>query len=110
MIFFPKNTTEYLQPLDLLIFSVLKSQYRKWLSQLKLMKIDVNEEKAVCKILEIYQNLSEGSINKSWQLTGLAKFKNLQSNQSDQLESVSDEQIQDDLNERLEELEIFGEE
>ena len=97
-----------MQPLDLLTFSVLKSQHRKWLSGLKLSNNDVTEEQAVCKIVDLNQNLSEGTIIRSWRSTGLTKFKNIEPIES--LESVSAEQIQDDINERLEELNLFGEE
>ena len=62
---------------------------------------------AVCQIVDIYNNISDRAINKSWNLTGLTKFKNMIT--VEDVEYVNREQIEDDLNERLEELKIFEE-
>ena len=35
-IYFPPQTTGYFQPLDLAVFAVVKSKYRKWLARRKL--------------------------------------------------------------------------
>ena len=104
LIFLPKNTTPHLQCLDLGIFSVLKSQYRKWLGSLKLNNESVSEERAVCRVMELFSNLSDKTINYSWKLSGIKKFNGLESEKPSDLD---EEKMLDDVNERLEELELF---
>ena len=42
-----------MQPLDLLLFAIMKKSYRRWLGEFKLQNNKVNEELAVKKIVEI---------------------------------------------------------
>ena len=82
----------------------MKSQYRKWLGSLKLNNESVTEERAVIKVMELFSNLSDKTINYSWKLSGIKKFNGLESEKPSDLD---DEQMLDDVNERLEELELF---
>ena len=83
---------------------MLKSQYRKWLGSEKLNNESVTEEKAVLKVVELFSSLSDRTIQYAWRLSGIQKFKGLESEKPLDLD---DEQMLDDVNERLEELELF---
>ena len=104
LIFYPKNCTGHLQTLDLGIFSVLKIQYRKWLGSLKLNDVVVSEEKAVIQVVKLFRSLSEECINYAWKLSGIKKFQTLE---SEKPEDINNDLLTDDLNERLEELQLF---
>ena len=52
--------------------------------------------------MELFSNLSDKTINYSWKLSGIKKFNGLESEKPS-----DDEQMLDDVNERLEELELF---
>ena len=54
--------------------------------------------------MELFSNLSDKTINYSWKLSGIKKFNGLESEKPSDLD---DEQMLDDVNERLEELELL---
>ena len=66
IIFFPPSTTGILQPLDLAIFALVKSKYRKWLAQQKLFGLSTTEEQAVKQFNSIYLNLTPKCVNHGW--------------------------------------------
>ena len=86
------------------IFSVLKLKYRQWIGLKELNNEFVSEEMAVMMFTKIFSELSDRCINYSWRSSGIAKFKNLSSERPEELD---DDQVTNDLNERLEELELF---
>ena len=105
--FFPAGVTGILQPLDQCCFAVVKSQYRKWLAQHRLLVGEhVNEEMAVKQVTNIYNDMSIKTINHAWRSTGLSKFKSLT---TENPEGISSEDIQNELNERLENALILSE-
>ena len=81
IIFFPPSTTGILQPLDLAIFALVKSKYRKWLAQQKLFGLSTTEEQAVKQFNSIYLNLTPKCVNHGWWKSGLQKFRHLKSDQ-----------------------------
>ena len=89
-----------LKPLDQCCFASLKSKYRSWLGKKLLKNERPNEEQAVSHISSIYNKMSDDVIKHSWRETGLKKFKHLRANDSIEVDS---EQIQNELNQRLEE-------
>ena len=92
------GTTGILQPLDQCCFAVVKSKYRKWLANRRLFGEKITEEMAVNQITSIYNDLSMKTINHAWRSTGISKFQSLAREHPD----VSTEDIQNELNERLE--------
>ena len=88
---------------------MVKSQYRKWLAQHRLLVGEhVNEEMAVKQVPDIYNDTSMSikTINHAWRSTGISKFKSLA---TENLEDVTSEDIQNELNERLENALILSE-
>ena len=81
IIFFPPSTTGILQPLDLAIFALVKSKYRKWLAQQKLFGLSTTEEQAVKQLNSIYLNLTPKCVHHGWWKSGLQKFRHLKSDQ-----------------------------
>ena len=59
----------------------------------------VNEEMAVQQVNSIYLNLDSQSVDHGWWKSGLQKFRHLK---SDSELGVTDDEIQRELNERLE--------
>ena len=93
-----------LKPLDQCCFASMKSKYRSWLGKKLLKNERPSEEEAVSHISSIYNNMSDDVIKHSWRETGLKKFKHLRANDSIEVDS---EQIQNELNQRLEEAVFF---
>lgn len=81
-------------------FAVLKKKYRKWLNERTLSGSAVTEEIAINTILEIFNDLSLKLLNHSWRSTGIEKFQMLK--QVESPPDVSEDQILDELNEKLE--------
>ena len=81
LIYFPPCTTGILQPLDLAIFALVRSKYRKWLAQQKLVDLSTTEEQAVQQLNSINLNLSPNCVNHGWWKSGLQKFRHLESDQ-----------------------------
>ena len=106
IIFFPPSTTGILQPLDLAIFALVKSKYRKWLAQQKLFGLSTTEEQAVKQFNSIYLNLTPKCVNHGWWKSGLQKFRHLK---SDQELEITDDYIQHELNEKLETALVLSE-
>ena len=106
LIYFPPCTTGILQPLDLATFALVKSKYRKWLAQQKLFGHSTTEEQAVQQVNSIYLNLSQIFINHGWWKSGLQKFRNLK---SDQELEITDDYVQQELNEKLETALVLSE-
>ena len=79
-VFLEPGTTGILQPLDRCVFAVLKSQYRNWLSQHKLLTgTNIKQEMAVRKMAELFSKLSQDALNYAWRSTGVDKFAALPS-------------------------------
>ena len=93
------GTTGILQPLDQCCFAVVKSKYRKWLANRRLFGEKITEEMAVKQITSTYNDLSMKTINHAWRSTGISKFQSLP---SEHPEDVTSDDIQNELNERLE--------
>ena len=106
IIYFPKCTTGIMQPLDLAVFAVVKSKYRKLLAQQKLFDHSTTEEQAVQHLNSIYLNLSPKCVNHGWWKSGLQKFRHLK---SDQELDITDDYIQHELNEKLETALVLSE-
>ena len=86
------------------VFSVLKLKYRRWVGLQELNNQSISEELAVKMFTKLFSELSDRCIDYSWRSSGIAKFKNLS---SERPEELNDDQVTNDLNERLEELELF---
>ena len=84
----------------------VKSKYRKWLAQQKLFGHSTTEEQAVQQVNSIYLNLSQIFINHGWWKSGLQKFRNLK---SDQDLEITDDYVQQELNEKLETALVLSE-
>ena len=85
------------------------STYREvnaWHMMQKLFGHSTTEEQAVQQVNSIYLNLSQKCINHGWWKSGLQKFRNLKSNQ--ELE-ITDDYIQQELNEKLETALVLSE-
>lgn len=105
VIFFPKNTTGLLQPLDLCLFGMLKSKYRAWLAKEKLEKnvSKVNEETAVLKTLDIFNDLTVPQINSGFKKSQLDKIF-IGPHEDCQ---ISKNCVLEELNEKLELLDVM---
>jgi len=77
----------------------MKARYRAWLARRKLNDEKTNEEQAVKQFVEIFKNISTDLIRSSWAMTDIQKFAHFE-NVSDP--NVSSEDIENELNERLE--------
>ena len=77
----------------------MKARYRAWLARRKLNDEKTNEEQAVKQFVEIFKNISTDLIRSSWAMTGIKKFAHFEK-VSDP--NVSSEDIENELNERLE--------
>ena len=87
--------------------NIIVSRDLTWtgLAKKKLLKNErPNEEQAVFHISSFYNDMSDDVIKHSWRETGLKKFKHLRANDSIEVDS---EQIQNELNQRLEEAVFF---
>ena len=74
-VFLEPGTTGILQPLDRCVFAVLKSQYRNWLTQHKLLTgTNITQEMAVRKMAELFSKLSQKALDYAWRSTGVDKF------------------------------------
>jgi len=80
-------------------FAVMKSRYRAWLARGKLNDEKPNQEEAVKRVCEIFRNISTDLIKSSWRMTGFKKFQHF-GEASDP--EVSSQDIENELNERLE--------
>ena len=69
------DTTAYMQPLDTMVFAILKKQYRSWLGNYLLREESITEEKAIMKISELFGFLGQNAIDYAFNLTGIPKFK-----------------------------------
>ena len=99
-VFLEPGTTGILQPLDRCVFAVLKSKYRCWLAEEKLLTgTNVTQEMAVRKMTEIFANISQKALDYAWHSTGVDKFAALSSEAPD----VSSDEVMNELNEKLEE-------
>ena len=87
------------KPCDQLPFACLKARYRAWLANRKLQDQQTNEEQAVKKAVEIFKNISTDLIKASWKMTGFKKFEHFEEASDPE---VSSQDIQNELNERLE--------
>ena len=101
-IFFPAGTTGIFQPLDLLLFAILKKEYRSWVGLYKATNKDgkINEEAAVKKVVEIFSGLSQNQIDGSFRRSKMSKFSKAPINEED----ISEDDIMAEINCRLEEL------
>ena len=74
----------------------------KWkipnLANRRLFGEKITEEMAVKQITSIYNDLSMKTINHAWRSTGISKFQSLP---SEHPENVTSDDIQNELNERL---------
>ena len=57
------NTTGYMQPLDTMVFGILKNQYRSWLAEFLLEEESITEQKAIIKISELFASLGQNAID-----------------------------------------------
>ena len=85
--------------LDQLPFACLKARYRAWLAKRKLNDDTINEEMAVKKAVELFNNISTDLIKTSWKMTGFKKFAHF-GDVSDP--EVNSQDVENELNERLE--------
>ena len=85
--------------MDQLPFACLKSRYRAWLANRKLHDQQTNEEQAVKQATEIFKNISTDLIKSSWKMTGFKKFEHFEEASDPE---VSSQDVQNELNERLE--------
>ena len=81
-------------------------EHRKWLAQQKLFGHSTTEEQAVQHLNSIYLNLSPKCLNHGWWKSGLQKFRHLK---SDQELDITDDYIQNELNEKLETALVLSE-
>ena len=77
----------------------MKARYRAWLAGRKLNDEIPNEEEAVKQVCEIFKNISTDLIRSSWRMTGFKKFAHFEEASDPQ---VSSQDIENELNERLE--------
>ena len=103
-IFFPAGTTGIFQPLDFLLFALLKKKYRSWVGLYKATKEDgkIIEEDAVKKVVEIFNEFTQNQIDGSFRRSTISKFRKGPINEED----ITENDIMDEVNCRLEELEI----
>ena len=76
------------------------------MAERKLFGLSVSEESAVKQVNSIYLNLNSRCVKYGWWKSGLQKFQHLRTNE--ELE-ITDEQISNELNERLETKLILSE-
>jgi len=77
----------------------MKARYRAWLAGRKLNDEIPNEEEAVKQVCEIFKNISTDLVRSSWRMTGFKKFAHFEEASDPQ---VSSQDIENELNERLE--------
>ena len=92
----------YFQPLDVLLFAIMKKNYRSWLGQYKLDNGHVQEQVAIKKVVQICSEFTQNQINGSFRKTGFSKFKNGEIQETE----ISHEEIMDELNCKAEELQL----
>ena len=96
------NTTAYLQPLDTMVFAILKNQYRSWLGKQLLTKNSICEGEALSKVSEIFKDIGQNAMDYAFKLTGIPKFKHLKA----ELAGLNEIEKEEYLAERFAELNI----
>ena len=81
----------------------MKKSYRRWLGEFKLQNNKVNEELAVKKIVEIIENFTRRQIDGAFRRTGMAMFNSAELPDED----ITEMEIVDELNQKLEEVQLF---
>ena len=81
----------------------MKKSYRQWLGEFKLQNNKVTEEVAVKKITEIVEKFTRKQIDGAYRRTGLALFNSAELPDED----ITDNEIVDELNQKLEEIQLF---
>ena len=64
-----------MQPLDTMVYGILKKQYHSWLGKYLLKEGSITEEKAILQISELFASLGQNAIDYAFRLTGIPKFK-----------------------------------
>ena len=96
------NTTGYMQPLDTMVFGILKNQYRSWLASFLLKEGSITEEKAIVKISELFASLGQNAIDYAFKLTEIPKFKYLNADYT----GLDEDEKEEYLTERFAELKL----
>ena len=111
--FFRPSTTGYHQPLDNVVFSLLKKRLRAFLDDhiLKHDSLDIKEEELVYRMLDIYNSLSEAVFKRAWLNTLLKeeefeeKVENVEVDEELTIaEDLLDKEDEEDLIQRFTEL------
>ena len=91
-----------MQPLDTMVFCILKNQYRSWLAKYLLKEVSITEEKAIVQISELFASLGQNAIDYAFKLTGIPKFKFL----NGEYEGLDENEKEEYLVERFAELSL----
>ena len=81
----------------------MKKSYRQWLGEFKLQNNKVTEEVAVKKITEIVEKFTRKQIDGAYRRTGQALFNSAELPDED----ITNNEIVDELNQKLEEIQLF---
>ena len=91
-----------MQPLDTMVFGILKKQYRSWLGKYLFKEGSITEEKAILKISELFGSLGQNAIDYAFKMTEIPKIKFL----NEDYNGLDEDEKEEYLVERFAELAV----